>query len=57
MDWPFGGLDLDIGAASVRDITDGLGWALLGALLLLFPLVVLFCRATRRRNIAGCVWT
>lgn len=50
MDWPFGGLDADIVAGSVRDITDGLSWALLGALLLLFPLVVLFYRATRRRH-------
>jgi len=46
MDWPFGGLDPDIVAGSVRDITDGLSWALL----LLLPLVVLFCRAIRRRH-------
>ena len=26
MDWPFGGLDPDIVAGSVRDITDGLSW-------------------------------
>jgi hypothetical protein len=51
MDWVLGSSGLDIGAMwGVQNVTDVLGWGLLGALLLLVPLVVLFSRATRRRR-------
>jgi len=50
MDWPLGWSGAEVREAWVQGFTDALAWGLLVALLFLFPLVVLFSRATRRRR-------
>ena len=48
MDWPLGWAGGDVSQG--WSFSDVLAWGLLGALLFLFPLVVLFSRAIRRRR-------
>ena len=50
MEWLFGWSGLEAGDRWIQSFTDVLGWGTLGALLFLFPLVVVFSRATRRRH-------
>lgn len=51
MDWsPPGSLGAGFDQAWTQGFTDVLAWGLVGALLFLFPLVVVFSRATRRRR-------
>src|SRR6266545_6444315 len=50
MDWSPGWTGAEVHEAWSQGLTDVLGWGVLGALLLLFPLVVLFARAVRRRR-------
>jgi hypothetical protein len=50
MNWPLGWSSAEVREAWAQSFTDVLGWAILAALLFLFPILVLYSRGRRRRR-------